>query len=148
MSDKFAELRDKRLPRALRELRLLGNLVNYKPDDEEIDDLLAQLEEGLTEVRQKFNRDTEVFASPPKSEDAPTRALVNRPAGVKYHAKRSEAARLEQNLDMLISDIGVHTSTVEFEPDCGFVVVAHVTSEFVDHDDASQYGIEIREMSS
>jgi len=56
---KFVELAEKRVSRALKDLRLIGNLSNrsnYKYTDEDARKICAALKNALAEIQAKFER--------------------------------------------------------------------------------------------
>lgn len=66
-NEKFKTLARKRVPRVLRELKLIENLAshNYKYTPEQAQKIITTLENGLQQVRDAFNKPKRVEQVPP-----------------------------------------------------------------------------------
>ena len=67
--DKFVELANKRVNKAIKDLKLIGNLsnrTNYKYTEEDVKKILAALESEVKNLRKKFEsptgNDKEIFS--------------------------------------------------------------------------------------
>ena len=67
---KLRELASKRVPAAVKQIRLVGNLLNYKPTEEQTIRIVETLQAAVDDVRHRFNgkRSTDVSFD---LEDAP-----------------------------------------------------------------------------
>lgn len=66
--DDFTRLRDKRLPKALKAIQLLGNLSRRKPDPRDARQLVETLEAEVAKVRKAFKLEQPQRAPQPPQE--------------------------------------------------------------------------------
>lgn len=149
MSD-FQRLRDKRLPKTIKALQLIGNLSTYKHEKVEAEDLVSALEAEVQAIRERFKLPTRTDTHEP-AEESTTRALVEPVANIPEDAKgrisrtyfddRGTAHREAQAAPVKLKSAGIIRTTIELEPGAGWVVVVHATREIPA---AQAYGYEVR----
>jgi hypothetical protein len=146
----FQRLREKRLPKTIKALQLIGNLSTYKHTRAEAEDVVAVLELELQKLRQRFKLDPNTSTHEP-AEESTTREPVAPPADLPrtpegrisrhYYASRNEAMREAQAAPVKLKSAGIIKCNIELEPDAGWVVVIHATREIPA---AAAHGWEVR----
>lgn len=142
----FERLLERRLPRALKEIQLLGNLSNYKHEHSDAEAIVEALEAEVRKVRERFKLPEHVDILEPAAEST-TRAPVS--AGKRslqfFGSKKEVASELESAKLRYGFDPDFVRATAELEPSCGWVVVIH-SRDLIEG--LEEFGYELRLTSS